>query len=179
MINIYSATQIILRDAGYSVGLVEVAGTQVISFEDDSLVGFCTVFDSTNALLSEWHDRELKILARFAPGLRVSGEKAWNVYVVFLTADAAGEQQDRLIHWIEEDLDRTRKIASANITTREELVQALLAILPLRQQPVIEPEDATDRLKRRIQAIAPGVENVFFDDTVPPIEIVRLLEGSK
>jgi hypothetical protein len=179
MIDIFSTSQVMLRDAGYSVVLVDVVGTSVICFEDDSLVGFCVTFASAGILLEEWREKEVKILNRFAPGIRVSGEKAWNVYVVFLTADTADDKQNRAIHWIEEDLDRTRKIASANIGTREDLSQALLAILPLQQQPILEPEDATDRLQRRIQSIAPVVENVFFDETIPAIEIVRLLEGLK
>jgi predicted RecB family nuclease len=81
----------------------------------------------------------------------------------------------RQIARIEEDLERTRKLASSGITTREELVRTLLPILPLQFQPSLQPEDVTERLRRRIRAIAPNAAQIALNEDVPVTEVVRLL----
>ena len=79
------------------------------------------------------------------------------------------------LRWIEEDLERTRKIAACGIASREELVRVLLPVLPLQYQPELRAEDVTERLRRRIAAIAPNVVEVALDEAVSPVEVVRIL----
>jgi hypothetical protein len=94
---------------------------------------------------------------------------------LFLSSAIADALQKRQINSIEEDLERTRKIAACAISTREDLVRALLPILPLQHQAVLRPEDITERLKRRILNIAPKAANVALDETVSAVEVARLL----
>ena len=147
----------------------------VVCFEDDALIAFGCIFDEPGAFLARWKVTEMSLLTRYSGTLRVAGEKAWNVYSVFLCSSAGDSLQNRQVSWIEEDLERTRKIAACGLASREDLVRALLPLLPLQYQPVLQPEDATQRLERRIRSIAPTALAVVLDETVPVAEVVRLL----
>jgi hypothetical protein len=114
-------------------------------------------------------------LVQFAPNLRRAGDKAWNVYCVFVCAPNGDEIQNREIGWIEEDLERTRKIAAAGIRSREDAVRALLPLLPLQYESTIRPEDTDSRLRASIAAISPRAAAVVLDETVSAAEVARLL----
>ncbi len=119
----------------------------------------------------------MSLLTRFAAGFRTAGEKAWNVYCVFLCGSAADSVQNRQVRWIEENLERTRKIAACGLASREDLLRALLPVLPLQYQPVLRAEDVTERLQTRIRTIVPRASHVVLDQAVSPAEVVRLLGG--
>jgi hypothetical protein len=74
-------------------------------------------------------------------------------------------------------LERTRKIAACGLSNRDEIVNALLPLLPIQRQPLLDSEDfdLTQRLRKRITMIAPEAANSALDDTVTPAEVVRLL----
>ena len=120
---------------------------------------------------------EQLILKSYAPRLYNAGEKAWNVYFLFLCSSVADSVQSLEVSWIEEDLDRTRKVAACGLSSREELKRALLPVLPLQFQPMLQPEDVTERLQKRIHTIAPKASLVVLDETVSVVEVVRLLGG--
>jgi hypothetical protein len=175
MIDILSTSQILLRDAGFSTRVISLDRMALISFEDEAILGFCSVFETVNSLITEWKQRELACLSRFAPNLVAAGDKAWNVYNAFLCAEHASDAETREVRWIEENLERTRKIAACDITTRDELVRAFLPVLPLQFQPALRTEDVTQRLERRIAAISPRAAQVALDTSVVASEVVRLL----
>lgn len=179
MIDLQSSVQVLLKEAGFRIGLVAVERQPTVIFEDETLMGFVCVFPEPEALLSQWQVVETTLLTRFSPRLRAAGDKAWNVYCVLLCSATASISQDREVRWIEENLERTRKLAACGVGTRDELVRVLLPILPLRQQPQLQKEDVTGRLQARILAIAPNVSRAALDDAVSPDEVVRLLENSK
>jgi hypothetical protein len=64
----------------------------------------------------------------FSPALKKAGEKTWNVYSVFLCAAGAVEDEARAIRWIEEDLQRTRKVTGLVPNGRGDMVTALLPL---------------------------------------------------
>jgi hypothetical protein len=169
--------QALLRDAGYQTWLVAVERHEVVAFEDDAAMGFVCVFERGDVLLREWQGLETNFLMNFAPALRGAGEKTWNVYSVFLCAENAKEDERRAIRWIEENLDRTRKITGIVPNGRSELVTALLPLLPIQYQPRLDSEDfdLTQRLRRRIASIAPQAEHAALDTSVTAAEVVRLL----
>lgn len=175
MIDLLSTSQILLRDAGFDVRLSSVGHRPVVCFEDNALLGFCSSFDQTNELIEGWKAFESEILNRFAADIRAAGEKAWNVYCVFLCGGAADETQKRAVNWIEEDLERTRKVAACDIASREDLVRAMLPVLPVQYQPALQHEDLTARLQKRIADIAPQAEHAILDLEFPVSEAVRLL----
>ena len=50
------------------------------------LIGFAHVFESTAAL--PWEGDQAAVLKQYNVALRNAGDKAWNVYSIFLTDDA-------------------------------------------------------------------------------------------
>jgi hypothetical protein len=169
--------QAMLQDAGYHTWLVALDKYEVIAFEDDATMGFAIIFETGSELLKQWQNLETKFLMNFSPALKKAGEKTWNVYSVFLCLDGAIEDEARAIRWIEEDLQRTRKITGTVPNGRTDLVTALLPLLPIQYQPRL---DAVDfdlklRLKRRIGSIAPAAEQAALDKGVAATEVVRLL----
>ena len=177
MIDLLSTMQVVLRDAGFSTRLTSVDRSSIVCFEDDALMGFGCVFEDPGGLLTRWKATETSLLTRYAPSFRAAAEKAWNVYCLFLCGAAADPIQNREVRWIEEDLDRTRKVAACGLASREDLLRALLPVLPLQYQPVLRAEDVTERLQTRIRSIAPRASHVVLDQAVSPAEVVRLLGG--
>lgn len=175
MIDLLSTSQILLRNAGFTVRLSSVGHRPVICFEDDALVGFCSLFEQTDELIEGWKAFESEILVRFAADIRAAGEKAWNVYCVFLCGGAGNGRQKRAVGWIEENLERTRKVAACEIASREDLVRVLLPVLPVQYQPALQHEDLTARLQKRIADIAPQAAHTILNLEVPVSEAVRLL----
>lgn len=175
MIDVLSTMQVVLREAGFTTRLTSIDRSSIVCFEDDVLTGFGCVFTDPGSLLTRWKATEMSLLTRYAPSLRAAGEKAWNVYCIFLCGPAADSNQGRQVRWIEEDLDRTRKVAACGLASRDDLVRALLPVLPLQYQPVLRAEDVTERLRTRIRTIAPRAADVVLDESVSAAEVVRLL----
>ena len=177
MTDLRSPVQIVLQDAGYQTWLALIGSDTAIIFEDDAVMGFVCIFDDVTSLLQRWRDMETALLGAHAPALRRGGEKAWNVYCVFLCSDALDEVRGREVRWIEEDLERTRKIAACGLQNREQIINALLPLLPIQYQPVLDSEefDLTHRLKRRIADIAPLAGDAVLNEGVPAVEVVRIL----
>lgn len=175
MIDVLSTLQVVLREAGFATRLTSIERTSIVSFEDDALLGFGCVFEDPSALLASWKSTEMSILTRYAPSIRAAGEKAWNVYSLFLCSAVADPIQSRQVRWIDENLERTRKIAACGLASRDDLLRALLPVLPLQYQPVLRAEDVTERLQTRIRTIAPRASRVVLDQAVSPAEVIRLL----
>lgn len=179
MIDIFGTSQAFLRENEYRTRLVSYRQGSLLTFEDDSVLGFCIQFDDAKTLLEGWKAAETDVLNGYGARFRSAGEKSWNVYLVFLCGSGATPEEARQARWIEENLDRTRKIAACGIATRADLQKALLPLLRLQYRPILKPESFNDRLERRIASIAPAVANVALKNDIPPNEVVRLLGGLK
>jgi hypothetical protein len=175
MTDVRSAVQVILQESGYRTSLVSVDGVVSVCFEDDAVLGFVCVFDEVRTLLGRWQIVETALLAQYAPRLQIAGDKAWNVYCAFLCPGDATQIEQHEIDWIEENQERTRKIAAAGVAGLEEIVNALLPVLPLQYRAAISAEDLTERLRKRIATIAPDASEAALDDKVSATEVARLL----
>jgi hypothetical protein len=175
MTDLRSAIQVILQESGYRTSLVSVDNLVSVCFEDDAVLGFACMFDDVATLLARWQIVETALLVQLAPRLQTAGDKAWNVYCAFLCPRDATPIEQHEIDWIEENQERTRKIAAAGIAGPEELVNALLPVLPLQYRAILSTEDLTDRLRKRIVTIAPEASAAALDDKVPAAEVARLL----
>jgi hypothetical protein len=177
MTDLRSPVQVVLQEAGYETWLSSVSGETVINFEDAAVMGFVCMFDDVASMLLRWRDMESGLLTAHAPALQRGGDKTWNVYCAFLCSGVPDKVQAREVRWIEEDLERTRKIAACGLANREQVVNALLPLLPIQYQPVLDSEefDLTQRLKKRIADIAPGAANAALDDVIPAAEVARML----
>ena len=175
MIDVLSTLQVVLREAGFVTRLGSIDRFPIVSFEDEALMGFGCIFEDPASLLAQWKAVEMSLLRRHAASFRAAGDKAWNVYSILLSAPAGDSVQNRQMSWIEEDLERTRKISGCGLESREDLVHTLLPILPLRYRPTLQGDDATQRLQRRIRTIAPKASGIVLDETVRPADVVRIL----
>lgn len=177
MTDVLSMVQIILENAGYETWVVVNTQFPTVGFEDETTMGFACTFDSARILLEKWRDVEATILARHAPQFRSAGDKAWNVYTAFLTAAPASAEEQREVRWIEENLERTRKLASTDIQLREDATRALLPLLPVMSKPLLVAEDARERLLRRAAAIAPQVQDALLEESVSASEVAARLRS--
>lgn len=175
MIDLLSTCQVLLKEANFTTRLSSLGRSSVVCFEDGALMGFCCTFATPDELLAKWKTTEQEILVRFAPNFRSAGDKAWNVYCVFLCDATPTDEQKRVIGWIEEDLERTRKIAACGIASREDVTRALLPILPIQYQAVLLDTEVTERLKKRIADISPNAASIALDPSIPVAEVARRL----
>lgn len=177
MTDLRSPVQVALQQAGYETWLSSTRGEPVIVFEDEAVMGFACVFEDVASLLERWRRMETALLTSHAPALQRGGDKVWNVYCVFLCPAAPSKTEAREVRWIEEDLGRTRKIAACGLVNREQILTALLPLLPIQYQPVLDSEDFDlgRRLKKRISDIAPGAERAALDNSISAVEVVRML----
>jgi len=167
--------QIVLEEAGYAVWLAPAEELTAVCFEDDAVMGFVCVFVEPEHLLLRWRSIESALLVRHASRFRAAEEKAWNVYSIFLCPKQGTEEQTSEIRRIDEDLERTRKIAACGLAGKADIITALLPVLPIQYRPILEAEDLTERLKKRIASIAPAAVDVALNDAVPASEVVPLL----
>lgn len=177
MMDLRSSVRVVLQDAGYETWFASVRGVSAIGFEDPALMGFVCIFGDARSMLSHWREIETKLLDAHASSLQKAGDKSWNIYSVFLSSASADSVQAREVRWIEENLERTRKLAAIGLASSEEIVNALLPLLPIQYQPHLDTADFDlgQRLQKRIASIAPAASNAALDEAVPPSEIVRLL----
>lgn len=165
----------IMQEAGFATWDTAHIRHEIVEFEDTALVGLAAIFASPEQLLTEWQAVEASFLAKHAQRLRLAGDKAWNVYCVLLSTGRASDESRRTTRWIEENLERSRKITACEVQTRDDVLTALLPLLPIVATPVLEAEDPSERLRRRIVSIAPGVEIAALDTAISPEEVARML----
>lgn len=179
MSDLFSLVQGVLQEAGYRTWLTLLEKRTAVCFEDDAVMGFVAVYDGPTPLLNTWRESEAVFLRQYGEDIRHAGDKAWNVYSVFLTSGASDATTSREIRAIEDNLEQTRKISATGVTHREALVAALLPLLPLQQQPALDREDVDERFRRRVTSIVPGVADMLLNESVLPKDVARRLAGSK
>lgn len=172
--DIFTQTEILLRDAQYETWSWTGSAGPVTCFENAALMGFVQVFDTADTLLCTWRASQQVALARHAASLRAAGTKAWNVYSIFLTPDQ-DVSRAREIERIEEDFSLTRKIARASIITTDDVEKALLPLLSLRAKPLLGVSNFETRLRTRLKDISPEVITSFINNETTPTEVARIL----
>lgn len=155
-------TEILLRDAGYETWPWDGGPVPVVCFEGDTILGFVYLFDSAEMIHEQWESAQGAALARFKPALRSAGEKAWNVYSLFLTESPADHNMEILLDRIEEDFRLTRKLVRAGVRSKGALRDAFLPILPIRNRPTIDKSNIEDRLEDALTKIHPSGAKAFL-----------------
>ena len=120
-----------LRTEGYRIQ-TSAERPSTIYFEDYSLFGFCTVYESAGSLLEGWNRNQDEFLKKNAPFLRHADRKAWNCYTVHLTQARPTDAESQALFGIEEDFASTRKIARANLATEIDVQCALYPLIPIQ-----------------------------------------------
>lgn len=163
--DIITQSEITLRQGGYDTWQWSGGRVPVVCFENSSILGFLHAFQSVHELAADWREVQKITLSRFVSALRLSGEKAWNVYSIFLTEqwdDSLGKR----IEQIEEDFELTRKIARAGIGSAAKLQRALLSLLPIMSQPSLRQADFPDRLRTRLTNVPDSAVSAFVGSEI-------------
>jgi hypothetical protein len=172
MMDILLQAEVLLRDAGYTTH--PFGDGSALTFEDDSVLGFLHVFPDVTALVEGWSSVQRAALTRCAPQLRMSREKAWNVYGLFLTQAPARSEEAPALGLIEEDFAASRKIARAGVAAAADLRQALLPLLPIRSTSDVTISDYEAKLRSRLGMLPSQVVGAILGPTEPE-EIARIL----
>jgi hypothetical protein len=147
--NILFEVQILLEKAGYNIRQADNSEEKIL-FEDDCLLGFVSMHNSLNDIITNWEEIQDNFLKNNASKLRNDLYKAWNAYSVFLTQERASPEIRKIIFDIEEDLRGTRKIIGDSINTGDELNRCLLPLLPVQKTVKLDFERSADRLQGRL-----------------------------
>ncbi len=175
MIDILTTSAGLLKDAGFSVQSISVAGRSALVFEDTTVLGFLFTYDTPSQMIEFWARDADGVVANHQFGLRRAGQKAWNAYLVLLASSAADYRDSAGLNAIEEDLAGTRKIARANIADIADVRAALLPLLPLQSAPMLEPVDVMSEIRQRATELPARAVAAFLstaDDTV----VMQVLE---
>src|SRR3546814_8291819 len=82
-----------LREAGYSAGPVRIGSRDALVFESDTVLGFVCVYDSSAKLMESWSKDSDQAISTYQFGLRRSGTKAWNTYLILRSEEHTSELQ--------------------------------------------------------------------------------------
>jgi hypothetical protein len=179
MIDLLSVSHTLLRDQAYRTRVIAIGRSSALAFEDESVLGFVYAFSTPEDLLKDWRSVERSFLDINAPRFRRSGEKAWNVYSVFLCTESVDAEHRREVHWIEEDLTYTRKLAGVGLGIRQDVVDVLLPLLGMQQRPFLQTDSFESRLRRRVRAFAGDATESLLRENAAPEDIARLLRDLK
>jgi hypothetical protein len=123
----------ILNTAGYRCRMSSY-DPSVLLFEDDSILGFVSMFESPVELLDQWREKQATFIQKSATALRRSSMKSWNCYAIFMCSQPAGEKLRKSFAEVEEDLSLIRKIVADGVATQRDVQRAFLPILPIQNQ---------------------------------------------
>ena len=165
-----------LSDAGYSISDLNALERTVITFENDTVLGFVLLYPDTAKLINNWKTDSARVLENVQFELRQAGEKAWNAYLVLL-ADAGGSYgQNIALENIEEDLVGTRKIARSGVEVPDELRNALMPLLSLQNAPRLEAVDMPNEIKLRTSGLPPKLVKGFLSSASDSV-LLQILES--
>ena len=166
----------ILSDNQFSIGENSELPL-LLTFEGPSVLGFLIEFDSTETLIETWQEKLQEAQSRYQLALRSSGEKAWNAYAIMLTQDNATSDQKVVLQSIEENLTGTRKIVRAEINGKQELIQALLPLLPIQSHPKLPPIDIVDEIRKRTTELPEDALDALFSNASDVIALQVIEEA--
>lgn len=152
-------TELILSEAGYACSRSAVLA-EAIEFEDDTLLGFVSFYESVEALLLNWRPDLDRFLTHHAVVLRGATQKVWNCYSAFLTSAGNIATDERSLLWkVEEDFTSSRKIARSNVRTIPDIRSALLPILPIANLLSLPRLPNRAEIAAGLRSLQPGIRN--------------------
>jgi hypothetical protein len=175
VIDILPASAEILREAGFSTSPVSFGDRHILTFEDNTVLGFLFAYDDPSVLIEGWSKDADKAIAAHQFALRRAAKKAWNAYVVLLTNREANYVQSVALGAIEEDLSGTRKIARDGVVDVAELRIALLPLLPFQSAPRLEAVDIIAEIRQRTTELPARAINAFLSNAAESV-VMQVLE---
>lgn len=167
----------LLKEAGYMTEQATIGPREALVFEGDTLLGFLFAYDTVADLMKGWVADSDSAIANYQFGLRKSGIKAWNTYLVLLTPEPPDYARMVSLGAIEEDLGGTRKIARAGIRDLADLGAALLPLRPLQSAPRLEAVDMKKEIRERTTELPPRAVDAFLSGADESV-VLQVLEES-
>jgi hypothetical protein len=159
---IIETAQLALEEAGYLVTR-RPGDNDTFIFEDSAVLGLLKVCPTADLIVSEWQRIQDQFLREFAIALRRVPLKAWNTYLVMLTAQHPPAFLRRRLAVIEEDFAGMRKIAASEVLSPDDVSRALAPLLPVT--PVtLGNEDFTARLRKALPLDDAGFDALLKGD---------------
>lgn len=177
MTEILGSSGELLREAGYATEQVAIRQREALVFEGDTVLGFLFAYDSVKDLTKDWVADSDNAIATYQFGLRKSGIKAWNTYLVLLSPEPPDYAQIVSLGAIEEDLSGTRKIARAGIKDLADLGAALLPLRPLQSAPRLEAVDMKKEIRERTTELPTRAVDAFLSGAEESV-VLQVLEES-
>lgn len=175
MTDILTSCEATLRAYGYLTERAVIGSRDCIGFEDDTVLGFILAYDGCSALIDGWRTDSAAVISHYQFGLRKSGAKAWNAYLVLLTAEVADHAKSMALSAVEEDLSGTRKIVRAGLADGADIEAALLPLLPLQSAPRLEAIDMGHEIRERTTELPERVVQAFLSDADDSV-VLQILE---
>lgn len=136
----------LLERANYRTTTAGGVGEGQFIFENANLYGLTAVLPPA-AILERWEVIQDTFLRQQGPRLQRVPEKAWNVYVVFLSDLPCAEPERARLRLIEEDFRGSRKLARCGLQARDAVETALAPLLPLRFARPLTSIDVEGRIR--------------------------------
>jgi hypothetical protein len=168
----------IMTGAGYATERIADLGPEVLAFENNVCLGFLLQYEATNDLLRKWDEDSKRLVSRYKLPLRHAGEKAWNVYLVLLSAGPKSETLQASLAELEEDLVGTRKIARDGICSSADLRAALLPLLPIQSPPKLEAVNMPYEIRLRASDVDAKSAEAFLSTADESVVLQLMEEGS-
>ena len=165
----------LLREAGYVSERTTIGRRDALAFEGNTVLGFVFKYDSIAELIGGWVADSDNAVAAYQFGLRRSGIKAWNTYLVLLTSEVPKFSQSIALSAIEEDLSGTRKIVRSGVRDGNDLSAALLPLLPLQSAPRLEAVDIKAEIRERATELPTRIVDAFLSDADESV-VLQVLE---
>jgi len=147
-------------------------------FEDNYHLVALVVYDTWAELLSAWSDAQAALVELMSKHMASSDPKAWDGYLVLLTAGIMGVEDRKKADEIRYDTTRVRKLVATGeeLMTTGDVKRVLQSLLPLEAGPYLDMgESALDVLPGLLTKI--GLEEIYvktivkaFRDREPIIE---------
>jgi hypothetical protein len=145
--NLLTEVRRVLEKANYGVFQPQ-SSRATLHFEDRTIFGLVWIAPSVEQLLGQWQLQQDDFLKNHAKRLTGARSKTWNIYSVFLTDDASTAATRSRLAEIQEDFRSTRKIAQSDLVIPQDVVNALLPLVPIQSTTA---ESALSREKLRIK----------------------------
>ncbi len=150
---------------GPSPSTIVIDDHSFLIFESKTVLGFVFSYDSPKHLIEHWSEDSDRAIAKYQFGLRRAGQKAWNTYAVLFAIGAADDSLSFALSAIEENLVATRKIVRAGIADDDDLRGALLPLLPLQNNPLLEAVDFVAEIRLRTTELPARAFEAFTSGT--------------
>jgi hypothetical protein len=179
--NILKEAEMLLRENEYDVWRPNELDR--FYFEDPSIFGMLTTYESPEELVELWDDRQEDFLRLYQHDLRSSenNEKVWNAYTVHLAVPDVREKNSakwedirNKLYQIEEDFVGTRKIVRVGVGEGD-VREALLPLLEIQADPKLAAGNYREDLRSELREDYEEAFLLLLDEGVPVDDIADKL----